>query len=106
MLYSHHLKTCLGLTFYLKANPHIFYKLLKDDVTFLQTMSEVDISQKVKLSWNPDVKLYIYIQSLGHIVSASVLLFRRGPANSSKGRWAEFYINRYNIQFSLLGCDM
>ena len=47
-------------------------------------MSEDDISQKVKFSWNPDVKLYI--------------LFLRGPGNSGKGRWAEFYINRYNIQ--------
>ena len=54
---------------------HIFYKLLKDDVTFLQTMSEDDISQKVKFSLNPDVKLYI--QSLGHIVGASVLPFLR-----------------------------
>ena len=24
--------------------------------------------------------------------------FFRGPANSGKGRWAEFDINRYNIQ--------
>ena len=46
---------------------------VKDDVTFLQTMSEDDISKKVKFIWNPDVKLYI--QSLGHIVGASVLLF-------------------------------
>ena len=58
-------------------------------------MSGDDLSKKVKFSWNPDVNLYI--QSLGHIGSASVLLVLRGPGYSGKGRWAEFDINRYNI---------